>query len=325
MAPAWKELGFRSYDAYIKSRLWWNIRQLVLERDGRCCQVCGSPSKTVHHIDYTNIIMLGQGDQHELITLCEPCHNFVEQNKRISEKKSLLNKLFGQHSKNTLDEWQIWAKQFNNDIGYSRSQILEPKNNNRKKKHKKKKKPVVLFDKNTTEKQNEQPQSELQSLRSDIDYYIKRHKKNKQFEKLLPSKTANKKYIDNKVRYYNRLPEEQIKKQLHQAFSFFIELLFNHPEANNKLKQCISPYLKKQRNNETRYQKKKRLEQQEIGDILRQQEYQKQKPKKRTKPFGKLPTWTFNDKPKIEKEKSPLLRYVKEVKSNKEINPESGV
>lgn len=315
MPPAWKELGFRSYDAYIKSRLWWNIRQIILERDGKCCQVCGSPSKTVHHIDYTQTIMLGQGDQHELITLCEPCHNFVEQNKRISEKKSLLNKLFGQHSKNTLDEWQIWAKQFNNDIGYSRSQILEPKNNNRKKKHNnKKKKPVVLFDKNTTEKQNEQPQSELQSLRTDIDYYIKRHKKNKQLEKLLPSKTANKKYIDNKVRYYNRLPEEQIKKQLHQAFSFFIELLFNHPEANNKLKQCISPYLKKQKNNETRYQKKKRLEQQEIGDILRQQEYQKQKPRKRVHPFGKLPVWTKNHKTTIPKQENPLMKYVRKIK-----------
>ena len=318
MSPAWKELGFRSYDAYIKSRLWWNIRQIILERDGRCCQVCGSPSKTVHHIDYTQTIMLGQGDQHELITLCEPCHNFVEQNKRISEKKGLLNKLFGQHSKNTLDEWQIWAKQFNNDIGYSRSQILEPKNNNQKKKHNnKKKKPVVLFDKKTREKQNEQPQSELQSLRSDIDYYIKEHKKNKQFKKLLPSKTANKKYVDNKVRYYNRLPEEQIKKQLHQAFSFFIELLFNHPEANNKLKQCISPYLKKQRNNETRYQKKKRLEQQEIGDILRQQEYQKQKPRKRTALFGKLPLWTGNHKTKSFQGQSPLTKHIKEVKEQK--------
>ena len=211
-------------------------------------------------------------------------------------------KLFGQHSKNTLDEWQIWAKQFNNDIGYSRSQILEPKNNNRKKKYNKKKKPVVLSDKNTTEKQHEQPQSELQSLRSDIDYYIKRHKKNKQFEKLLPSKTANKKYIDNKVKYYNKLPEEQIKKQLHQAFPFFIELLFNHPEANNKLKQCISPYLKTQKNNETRYQKKKRLEQEEIRDILRRQEHKKQKTRKRVHPFGKLPVWTKNHKTTIPKQ-----------------------
>ena len=137
MITAWKELGFRSYDAYISSRLWWSIRQIILERDGKCCQVCGTPSKIVHHIDYTKIIMLGQGNQHELITLCEPCHNFVEQDKRVSEKKILLNKLFGQHSKNTLDEWQIWAEKFNTDIGYDTTRLFEPKRKKEKiKKHK---------------------------------------------------------------------------------------------------------------------------------------------------------------------------------------------
>lgn len=337
MPPAWKELGFRSYDAYIKSRLWWNIRQLILERDGRCCQVCGSPSKTVHHIDYTKIIMLGKGDQHELITLCEPCHNFVEQDKRVSEKKNLLNKLFCQHSKNTLDEWQVWAKQFNNDIGYSRSQILEPKNN-RKKKYKKKS--IVLSDKGATEKQKEQPKPETKSLRDDIDSYIKTHKRkrNKQYKTLAPATNENRKeFITNTVRKYSRKSKKNIQRYLDNHRPL-IELLFNHPEASDKLKKIIAehPYfIKESRKNDIeeqkrqkrdeQYRSKRQIEQEEIFQILQQQEYQKQKSKKRAKPFGKLPTWTFNDKPKIEKEKSPLLRYVKEVKSNKDINPESGV
>jgi hypothetical protein len=328
MPPAWKELGFRSYDAYIKSRLWWNIRQLILERDGRCCQVCGSPSKTVHHIDYTNIIMLGQGDQHELITLCEPCHNFVEQNKRLSEKKSLLNKLFGQHSKNTLDEWQIWAKQFNNDIGYSRSQILEPKNN-RKKKYKKKS--VVLSDKRTIEKQKEQqPKPEIKSLRDDIDSYIKTHKskRKKQYKTLAPATDENRKdFITNTVRKYSRKSKKNIRRYLDNHRPL-IELLFNHPEASDKLKKTIAehPYFIKEsrKNNDTEeqkrqhrdeeYRKKKQIEQEEIVQILHQQEYQKQKPRKRVHPFGKLPVWTKNHKTTIPKQENPLMKYVREVK-----------
>ena len=176
MVATWKELGFRSYDAYINSRLWWSIRQIVLERDGKCCQVCGTPSKIVHHIDYTRIIMLGQGNQHELITLCEPCHNFVEQDKRVSEKKILLNQLFGQYSKNTLDEWQVWAEQFNTDIEYDTTRLFEPKRKKEKtKKHKIKKQPQP-------ETVNIQP-AEV-SLRDEIDYFIKQHKKKKKPQKV---------------------------------------------------------------------------------------------------------------------------------------------
>lgn len=325
MPPAWKELGFRSYDAYIKSRLWWNIRQIVLERDGRCCQVCGSPSKMVHHIDYTKIIMLGQGDQHELITLCEPCHNFVEQDKRVTEKKNLLNKLFGQYGKNTLDEWQIWAEKFNSDIGYSKSQILEPRNNNRnKKKNKKKKQSVVLSNKIITEK----PKSEVESLRENIDFYIKTHKRkrNKQHKALVPATEENKKeFITNVVRKYSRKSKKNIKKYLDNHRPL-IELLFNHPEASDKLKKIISehPYFIKESKNETeeqkrqrrdeQYREKKQIEQEEIVQILRQQEYQKQKPRKRVHPFGKLPVWTKNHKTTIPKQENPLMKYVREVK-----------
>ena len=349
MPPAWKELGFRSYDAYIKSRLWWNIRQLVLERDGKCCQVCGSPSKMVHHIDYAKIIMLGKGDQHELITLCEPCHNFVEQDKRVSEKKSLLNKLFCQHSKNTLDEWQVWAQQFNIDIGYDKTRLFESKRKKEKyKKHK-------------TKKQEQPEVTETKpialSLRDEIDQFIKGHKKKKQksprynanhyinkqkreqhCRTLHPAtEESRKEFITNTVRRYSRKSKKNIQRYLDNHRPL-IELLFNHPEASDKLKEIIAqhPYfIKELRKNDIeeqerqrrdeQYQSKRQIEQEEIVQILQQQEYQKQKSKKRAKPFGKLPTWTFNDKPKIEKEKSPLLRYVKEVKSNKDINPESGV
>lgn len=323
MVATWKELGFRSYDAYINSRLWWNIRQIVLERDGKCCQVCGTPSKIVHHIDYTIIIMLGKGDQHDLITLCEPCHNFVEQDKKISEKKTLLNQLFGQYSKNTLDEWQIWAKQFNTDIGYDTTRLFESKG--KKKKNKKHKtKPQKIETTNT--------EPIVLSLRDEIDYFIKEHKKKPQkIKEKLPSqkeienylKNKDAKWLDNKVKYYNKLHEQNIKQQLHKAFPYFIDLLLHHQDANEKLLRSIYPYSKNygkiqwlnqklnlELNNlsqkkETFEEKRLRLEEQ----------YQRRREKKKAKIKGKLPAWTTNHKAKSFQGSSPLLDRVKDIKN----------
>lgn len=322
MITAWKELGFRSYDAYIGSRLWWSIRQIVLERDGKCCQVCGTPSKIVHHIDYTKIIMLGQGDQHELITLCEPCHNFVEQDKRIYEKKILLNKLFGERSNNTLDEWQIWAKRFNTDIQYSQSKILEPKSNGKKKKkHKKQKQQSCV----SSSKTIEEPKSELQSIRDEVDSYIKSHKKKKKqsgynanyyinkykreqhCQTLIPATEESKKeFITNAVRKYNKQSKKNIQRYLDNQRPL-IELLFNHPEASDKLKKIIAkhPYfIKESRKNETKEQKRQRKEEQ----------YQKQREKKKAKILGKLPAWTLNHKARSFQGSFPLSNHIKQLK-----------
>ena len=328
MPPAWKELGFRSYDAYIKSRLWWNIRQLVLERDGKCCQVCGTPSKTIHHIDYTKIVMLGQGDQHQLITLCEPCHVFVEQDKSLLQKRYLLNKLFTENSSTTLDGWQVWAEKFNTDIGYDTTRIFESKRKKEKyKKHK-------------TKKQEQQPKAiETKpialNLRDEIDQFIKGHKKKKQKREkdhraLRPAIEESKtEFITNTVRKYSRKSKKNIRRYLDNHRPL-IELLFNHPEASDKLKKTIAehPYfIKESRKNHTEeqkrqhrdeeYRKTKQIEQEEIVQILHQQEYQKQKPRKRVALFGKLPLWTGNHKTKSFQGQSPLTKHIKEVKEQK--------
>lgn len=307
MVAVWKELGFRSYDGYIRSRLWWSIRQIILERDGRCCQICGNPSKTVHHIDYTRVIMLGQGDQHELITLCEQHHNFVEQSKRLSEKRTLLHQLFTQYTQNTLDEWQIWAKTFNIDIGYSCDRILEPKSN-RKKKHKKKKnkqKISIISDTIQPSTQIEKPKSELQSLRDDIDSYIKAHKKPSKKDLTHYLNSKDHKWINNKIKYYNKLHEKTIREQLSQAFPYFINMLINHKDCSKKLKDILNSLIQKN-NKQTLNEKRKRKEEQ----------YQRQREKKKTKIMGKLPNWTTNHKAKSFQGESPLIKYVQKPKQD---------
>jgi UDP-2,3-diacylglucosamine pyrophosphatase LpxH len=308
MPPAWKELGFRTYDAYIKSRLWWNIRQLVLERDGKCCQVCGSPSKTIHHIDYTKIVMLGQGDQHQLITLCEPCHVFVEQDKNLLQKRYLLNKLFTENSSTTLDGWQVWAEKFNTDIGYDTTRIFESKRKKEKyKKHK-------------TKKQEQQPKAiETKpialNLRDEIDQFIKGHKKKKQkrekhYKTLRPATEESKKeFITNAVRKYSRKTRKNIRKYLDNNRPI-LQLLFDHPEASENFKKAIAshPYFVKElRKNETEEQKRQRKEEQ----------YQRKREKKKAKIMGKLPAWSMNHKSKSFQGQSPLTKHIKEVKEQK--------
>lgn len=69
--------GHQTYRAYLKGRLWKEIRNRVLERDGHECQVCLRPAQCVHHIDYKKRTLEGAQDS-SLISLCNDCHHHVE-------------------------------------------------------------------------------------------------------------------------------------------------------------------------------------------------------------------------------------------------------
>ena len=248
---AWAELGFKSYDDYLKSNLWLKIRRLVLERDGRCCQVCGTPSKIVHHIDYKIHIMSGQGHQHQLITLCKSCHNFVEQEESLREKKNLLSKLFAKNKRLTLDEWQIAAKKFNTHIDYDSS----------------------LLEVNHQYKRNQ----ELKNFAENIPSEITNGQKKFIEKNCLPIKECvTKEFITNKVREYNQRSKKTVKKYLDGLYLIkhkrIIELLFVHPEANDKLRLCIKPYIIRIINNETDVERTIRIEQTGILELLKQEE-----------------------------------------------------
>jgi hypothetical protein len=220
----------------------------------------------------------------------------------------------------------VWAEQFNTDIGYDKNRLFESKRKKEKyKKHK-------------TKKQEQQPKvietkPIALNLRDEIDQFIKGHKKKKQkreehHKTLRPATEESKKeFITNTVRKYSRKSKRNIQRYLDNHRPL-IESLFNHPEASDKLKKIIvqHPYFikeskkndieeqKKQRRDE-QYRSKKQIEQEEIFQILQQQEYQKQKlKKKRVALFGKLPLWEGNHKTIIPEQKNPLMKYVKEVK-----------
>lgn len=84
-----KKIGFKSkkklskedkskrYRAYLLSKEWKEIREIILERDGYRCSKCGSERNLeIHHLNYKHIFF-EKFFQEDLITLCEKCHKKI--------------------------------------------------------------------------------------------------------------------------------------------------------------------------------------------------------------------------------------------------------
>jgi 5-methylcytosine-specific restriction endonuclease McrA len=66
-----REAGFKSYESYLSSSYWRDIRRRVLARDGHKCR-CGRRSPlTIHHLRYEAI---GVERLDDLQTMCWSCH-----------------------------------------------------------------------------------------------------------------------------------------------------------------------------------------------------------------------------------------------------------
>ncbi len=72
-----RRMGFSSYQAYLASDLWKEIRRRVLERDGWTCKRCRGRATQVHHRSYVTKAL--DGTNIGLLTsVCRPCHEFCE-------------------------------------------------------------------------------------------------------------------------------------------------------------------------------------------------------------------------------------------------------
>lgn len=71
------QLGFDSYDSYLRSSLWRRIRSKALRDANHECRCCGGRATQVHHSLYDKDTLAGRTMAH-LHAICRTCHNWIE-------------------------------------------------------------------------------------------------------------------------------------------------------------------------------------------------------------------------------------------------------
>lgn len=72
-----RSIGYLSYREYLASLLWQSIRSTASKFLGKVCRLCGAVATCVHHMYYTESILLGRSYK-GLTPLCDSCHRNVE-------------------------------------------------------------------------------------------------------------------------------------------------------------------------------------------------------------------------------------------------------
>ena len=79
-------MEFENYKEFLKTDEWKHIAQMVKERDGQKCVICGSTENlNAHHIGYDGDCL----DENDIVTLCNRCHECLHDGiKTMSEAVS---------------------------------------------------------------------------------------------------------------------------------------------------------------------------------------------------------------------------------------------
>lgn len=86
-----KENWFKDYNRYLNSPEWRSKREKVLKRDNHRCQCCLENYATqVHHKSYEFVDLAGSEPCFDLVSVCTPCHDKIEEMKaKNRESKNL--------------------------------------------------------------------------------------------------------------------------------------------------------------------------------------------------------------------------------------------
>ena len=63
------------YDKYIKSLIWYRLREQIMDRESGKCTICGKTAHHVHHWKYNDI--LGTERKFWLSPVCRDCHKSI--------------------------------------------------------------------------------------------------------------------------------------------------------------------------------------------------------------------------------------------------------
>ncbi|MBI2254749.1 MAG: hypothetical protein HYU58_09035 [Proteobacteria bacterium] len=74
--PAWPTVPPEDYELYRRRKIWKNLRDAVLDRDGGKCVRCQGDADYVHHRSYSREVMEGKCLE-GLVSICEGCHDYI--------------------------------------------------------------------------------------------------------------------------------------------------------------------------------------------------------------------------------------------------------
>lgn len=80
-AKTLKRLGFESYEEYLESSQWKEIRSRVRKAKGRKCHLCSGKADHIHHNRYEEADLLGETLE-MLEPLCDRCHKGIHFTKK---------------------------------------------------------------------------------------------------------------------------------------------------------------------------------------------------------------------------------------------------
>ena len=79
-------LGFATYAAYTRSKLWKIVRARALTINGATCRKCGGTATQAHHAVYTREVLTGE-DVRGLVPICGWCHKHASTTARTSKAR----------------------------------------------------------------------------------------------------------------------------------------------------------------------------------------------------------------------------------------------
>ncbi len=65
-----------TYNAYLTSQTWYDLRAKILDRDSHRCVCCGNHATQVHHRSYAPKVLAGQAND-KLASVCGLCHHKI--------------------------------------------------------------------------------------------------------------------------------------------------------------------------------------------------------------------------------------------------------
>jgi hypothetical protein len=72
-----KEMSFPSYEAYLESDYWLEIRDAAFKINGCVCLLCREPAVALHHTSYEQRVLEGR-DLTKLVPVCSTCYERIQ-------------------------------------------------------------------------------------------------------------------------------------------------------------------------------------------------------------------------------------------------------